>query len=171
MLYLVFWFFEVMFAIKVLNKKSSKCSTTGKVHFASCLFKYNCSSQLCEHKQKLHVDYLTSWQILKVSKLLLLLLLLRLGRFCHQILSAVVWSMSTVSSSRAAKPSVPFGGWYKEQKTCMWSAVCSYAPHLQFAEDTKPHLGIMSTASTWRSLEIESPTQASVDTMRMLPGW
>jgi len=29
------------------------------VHFASCLFMYNCNSQL--HKQKLHIAYLTSW--------------------------------------------------------------------------------------------------------------
>jgi len=33
----------------------------------------------------------------------------------HQMQSAVVWSQSTESSSRAAKPSVPFGGWYSRQ--------------------------------------------------------
>jgi len=39
---------------------------------------------------------------------------LRLDRSCHQMFSAVLFSQSTVSSSRAAKPSVPFGGWYRE---------------------------------------------------------
>jgi len=29
------------------------------------------------------------------------------------------------SSLRAAKPSVPFGGWYRRQEASMWSAVCS----------------------------------------------
>jgi len=31
------------------------------VHFALCLFTYNCSSHLREHKQKLQIAYLTSW--------------------------------------------------------------------------------------------------------------
>jgi len=39
----------------------------------------------------------------------LLDILLRLGRSCHQMFSVVLLSQSTVSSSRAAKPSVPFG--------------------------------------------------------------
>jgi len=30
------------------------------MHFASRLFTYNCGSQLREHKQKLHILYLTS---------------------------------------------------------------------------------------------------------------
>jgi len=40
-----------------------------------------------------------------------------------------------VPSSRAAKPSVPFGGWDRR-------LVCDqpFAPHLQFAEGTKPKL-------------------------------
>jgi len=29
--------------------------------FASCLFTYNCISQLCENKQKLYTPYWTSW--------------------------------------------------------------------------------------------------------------
>jgi len=33
------------------------------------------------------------------------------------------------------------------------------------------NMGIMSTASSWRSLEIELATQANVDTREMLPGW
>jgi len=41
------------------------------------------------------------------------LLLLCLDRMYNQMLSAVVLSQSTVSSSRAAKLSVPFGGWYR----------------------------------------------------------
>jgi len=40
-------------------------------------------------------------------------LLLRYGRFCHQMLSVVLLSQFTVPSARAAKPSVPFGGWYR----------------------------------------------------------
>jgi len=52
-----------------------------------------------------------------------------------------------VSLSRAAKPSVPFGGWYRGQEASMWSVVCSYAPHLQFAERTKPHLCIVERNS------------------------
>jgi len=31
--------------------------------------------------------------------------------------------------------------------------------------------GIKSTTSSWRSLEIEEPTQANIDSTRMLPGW
>jgi len=31
------------------------------VHFASHFSTYNCSSQLCENKQKLHIACLTSW--------------------------------------------------------------------------------------------------------------
>jgi len=34
-----------------------------KIHFASCLFMYKCSSQLRGHKQKLYTAYLTSWHI------------------------------------------------------------------------------------------------------------
>jgi len=36
-------------------------STICKVHFASCLFMFSCSSQLHKHKQKFHTAYLTSW--------------------------------------------------------------------------------------------------------------
>jgi len=42
---------------------------------------------------------------------------------------------------------VPFGGWYKGQKASMWSAVCSYAPKLQFTKGTKPHLCIVERNS------------------------
>jgi len=49
------------FSIKVVNKNSSKCRTICKVHFASCLFTYNCSFQLRENKQKLHIAHLTNW--------------------------------------------------------------------------------------------------------------
>jgi len=41
--------------------------------------------------------------------------------------SVVLLSQSTVSSSRAAKPSVPFEGWYRGQEVGMWSTVCSSA--------------------------------------------
>jgi len=56
--------------------------------------------------------------------------LLRLGRFYHQMLSAVVLNQSTVSLSRAVKSSVPFGvgtssKFYRGQAASMWSAVCS----------------------------------------------
>jgi len=34
-------------------------------------------------------------------------------------------------------------GWYRGQEVNMWSAVCSSALHLQFAEGTKPHLCIV----------------------------
>jgi len=43
-----------------MKKISIKCHTIRKVHFASCLFTYNCSSQLSEHKQKLHIAYLSN---------------------------------------------------------------------------------------------------------------
>jgi len=70
-----------------------------------------------------------------------------LGRYCHQMLSAILLSQFTVSSSRATKPSVPFGGWCRGQEASMISAVCSSAPHLQFAEGTKPHLCIVERKS------------------------
>jgi len=64
---------------------------------------------------------------------------------CDQMLSVVVWSQSTVSSSRAAKPSVPFGGGTENRKlVCDWlfaPLLCSYK--LQFAEGTKPQLCIV----------------------------
>jgi len=44
---------------------------------------------------------------------------LHLVRLCHRMLSAVVLRQSTVSSSRKAKPSVPFGGWYRGQEASM----------------------------------------------------
>jgi len=74
-------------------------------------------------------------------------LLLRLGRFYHQMLSAVLLSQSTGSSTRAAKPSVPFGGWYRGHEASMWSAVCSSAQHLQFAEGNTPYLCIVERNS------------------------
>jgi len=73
--------------------------------------------------------------------------LLRLGRSCHQMFSAVLLSQSIVSSLRAAKPNVPFGGWHREQEANMWSAVCSSAPHLQLVEDIYPHLCIVERKS------------------------
>jgi len=38
-----------------MNKTAASAAhnNIGKVHFASCLFTYNCSSQMREHKQKL----------------------------------------------------------------------------------------------------------------------
>jgi len=63
------------------------------------------------------------------------------------MLSAVVLSQSKVLSSRAAKPSVLFGGYYRGLETSMWSAVCSSAPHLQFAEGTKSYLCIVERNS------------------------
>jgi len=36
-----------------IKQNRSKCRTICKLHFASCLFMYNCSSQLCKHKQRL----------------------------------------------------------------------------------------------------------------------
>jgi len=51
------------------------------------------------------------------------LFLFRLGRSCHQIFSSVLLSQFTVSSSRAPKSSVPFGGWYRGHEASMWSAV------------------------------------------------
>jgi len=42
-----------------VNKTAESATQLAK--FASCLFMYNCSSQLREHKQKLHIAYLTSW--------------------------------------------------------------------------------------------------------------
>jgi len=49
---------------------------------------------------------------------------LRSGWSC-QIFSAVLLSQSTMSSSRAAKPIVLFGRWYREQEASMWSVVSS----------------------------------------------
>jgi len=49
------------FSIEAVNKNRSKCHTNCKVHFASYLFTYNCSSQLRKLKQKLHIVFLTSW--------------------------------------------------------------------------------------------------------------
>jgi len=66
----------------------------------------------------------------------------------HHMLSAVILSQSTVSSSGAAKPSVPFGGWYRGQEASMWSAVYSAAPQLQFAKGIKSHLCIVERNST-----------------------
>jgi len=50
-----------IFAKNYLRTNSSKCRTIRKVHFASWLYTYNCSSQLQEHKQKLHITDWTSW--------------------------------------------------------------------------------------------------------------
>jgi len=62
---------------------------------------------------------------------------------CHQMPNAViVWSQSTVSSSKAAKHSISFWRWYGEAR--MWSAVCSSASKLQFDEGIKPYLCICS---------------------------
>jgi len=94
--------------------------------------------------------------------------ILRLGRSCCQMQSFVVWSQSTVSSSRAAKPSIPFGGYYKGQEASMWSAVCSSAPHLQFAEDTKPHLCIVERNSPTPVRRRFSLTQEGL--CRVIPG-
>jgi len=50
-------------AIKIVNKRAAsstqlaKCCTISKVHLVSRLLSYNCSSQLHEHKQKLHIAY------------------------------------------------------------------------------------------------------------------
>jgi len=63
------------------------------------------------------------------------------------MLSTVLLSQFTVSSSITAKPSVPFGEWYRRQEASMWSAVCSSAPHLQVAKGTKPHLCIVEQNS------------------------
>jgi len=91
-------------------------------------------------------------------------LLLCLGRLFHQMLSAVVLSQfTTVSSSRAAKPSVPFGGWYRGQEASMLSAVCSSAPHLQLAESTKPHLCIVEWNSPTPVRRRFSLTQEGLD--------
>jgi len=55
----------------------------------------------------------------------------------HQMLNAILWSQSLVSSSRAAKPCVSFQEWYRGQEASMWSAVYSSTLQLQFAEGTK----------------------------------
>jgi len=47
-------------SIKVGNKIAAN-TTQFALHFASCLFTYNCNSQLRKHKQKLHITYSTSW--------------------------------------------------------------------------------------------------------------
>jgi len=73
-----------------------------------------------------------------------------------------------MSSSRAAKPNVPFGGWYREHEANMWSAVCSSAPHLQFAEGTKPHLCIVERNSPTQVRRRFSLTQE--DLGRVIPG-
>jgi len=61
------------------------------------------------------------------------------------MLSAVLSSFEPVHSVfiKSTKPSVPFGGWYSGQEASLWSAVCSSAPHLQFAEGTKLQLCIV----------------------------
>jgi len=51
-----------IFIQRYVDINNSKCSTIRKVHFASCLFTYNCSSQMRENKHKLlYTAYLTSW--------------------------------------------------------------------------------------------------------------
>jgi len=74
----------------------------------------------------------------------------------------------TGSSSRVAKPSVPFGGWYRGQEGSMWSAVCSSVPHLQFAEGTKPHLCIVERNSPTAVRRRFSLTQEGLS--RVIPG-
>jgi len=46
--------------MKVVNKTAAKCCTISNMHFTSRFFMYNCSSQLCKNKQKLHAAYLSS---------------------------------------------------------------------------------------------------------------
>jgi len=55
-----------------------------------------------------------------------------------------------VSSPRAAKPSVPFGGWFRGQDASVWLAVYSSAPQIQLAEGTKPHLCILLSGTVQR---------------------
>jgi len=85
--------------------------------------------------------------------------------------SAVLLSQSTVSSSRAAKPNVPFGGWYRRQDVSMWSAVCSSIPHLQFAEGTKTHCALLnetvpSHVVIWRDGSVPFPLGLSPCNLR-----
>jgi len=49
---------EQIFAVNVSYKiAASATQLVFKLHFASCLFTYRCSFQLCEHKQKLDLVY------------------------------------------------------------------------------------------------------------------
>jgi len=83
------------------------------------------------------------------------------------MLSVVVLSQSTVSSLRATKPSVSFGGWYRGQEASMWLAICSSALQLQFAEGTKPHLCIVEWNSPISVRKRFSLTQKGLD--RVIP--
>jgi len=82
---------------------------------------------------------------------------------CHQMLSAVVWSLSTVPLSRTAKSSFPFGGWYRGQEVSMWSAVCFSATQLQFAKGTKLHLCMVEWNSPTPVRRRFSLTQKGLD--------
>jgi len=62
---------------------------------------------------KVMVFCILNWQWLILCNVFLLL---RLGWSCHHIFSAVLLSQSTVTSLRAAKPNVPFGGWYRVRR-------------------------------------------------------
>ena len=57
-----------------------------------------------------------------------------------QMLAVIELSQHLVSSSKTVWPTISRGARCVGHVKIMWSAVCSLAPHLQFAEEARPHL-------------------------------
>ena len=57
-----------------------------------------------------------------------------------QILAVMKLSQHLVSSSKTVRPFMPLGFRCVGHVEIMWSAVCSLAPHSNFAEKVSPHL-------------------------------
>ena len=57
-----------------------------------------------------------------------------------QMLTVRDFSQHLVSSSKTIRPNIPRGARCMGHCEMMWSAVCSLAPHSQFARGARPHL-------------------------------
>ena len=64
------------------------------------------------------------------------------GLLCcpDQMLAVMELSQHLVSLSKTVRPVIPRGARCVGHVRIMWSAVCSQAPHSQFAEEARPHL-------------------------------
>ena len=60
--------------------------------------------------------------------------------YLDQMLAVIESSQHFVSSSKTVRPIIPRGARCVGHVKIMWSAVCSLAPHLHFAEEARPHL-------------------------------
>ena len=69
-----------------------------------------------------------------------ILLLPRLLHCLDQTLAVMSLSQHRVSSSKTVRPRAPCGVRCIGHAVNIWSAVCSEAPHSQFAEGARPHL-------------------------------